>query len=439
MSDQRLEQREQQARREVGRTEIARAGSVALVALFAVTLAAGVLGERLGAGKADGAHGIGDSFGAFAAQAGAALSPGFDGGVRARNSALHRAIDDLEEATEESSWMRQALRPGVQAVLSGALGVGNEQVYLGGDGWLYFRSSVDYLTGPGFLNAAVLERRTMGGEAWSLAPHPDPLPAIEGWASGLSERGIQLMLVPTPVKPSIRPQGLAGEAPGARGAIQNPAYPRFLEQVLAAGVEVYDPTADLLALAAEESPVYLRADTHWRPVAVERVAAGLAAAIRTWGERQQIDLGAAGRVYRRQSVTISNRGDLFDLLGLPEAQRLVSAEEVTLRRVVDAQRRLWRPDAESAILLLGDSFSNVFSMPELGWGEGAGLAEQLSFELGAPIDKLVVNAGGAFGARERLVAELAEGRDRLAGKRLVIWQFSQRELAVGDWKPLPLP
>ena len=119
MSDQRLEQREQQARREVGRTEIARVGSMALVALFAMTLAAGLLGERLGAGKADPADGIAESFGAFAAQAGAALSPGFDGGVRARNRALHRAIDDLEEATEESSWMRQALRPGVQAILSG--------------------------------------------------------------------------------------------------------------------------------------------------------------------------------------------------------------------------------------------------------------------------------------------------------------------------------
>jgi alginate O-acetyltransferase complex protein AlgJ len=67
------------------------------------------------------------------------------------------------------------------------------------------------------------------------------------------------------------------------------------------------------------------------------------------------------------------------------------------------------------------------------------LAEQLSFELGAPVDKLAVNAGGAFGARERLLEELSSGTDRLAGKRLVIWQFAERELAVGDWKLLSLP
>ena len=90
-------------------------------------------------------------------------------------------------------------------------------------------------------------------------------------------------------------------------------------------------------------------------------------------------------------------------------------------------------------MLLGDSFSNVYSMSELGWGEGAGLAEQLAASLGRPIDKIAVNAGGAFGARERLVSELAEGRDRLAGKKIVIWQFAQRELAVGNWKTLPLP
>ncbi len=430
MSDQRLEQRERQARREVGRTEITRALSAVLVVFFVVTLMAGVLGDR---------HGTGERFGLFFIQARAAVSPGFDGGVRARNHALHRAIDNLESTIEESSWMRQALQSRVQAVLSGALGVGNEQVYLGREGWLYFRPSVDYLTGPAFLSAVVLERRALGGEAWSPAPHPDPLPAIEGWARSLSERGIQLLLVPTPVKPSIRPEGLTGEGSGSRGAIQNPDYYRFLEKVRSAGVEVYDPTADLLALAAGENPVYLRADTHWRPLAVERVAVGLAAAIRAWSERQQVDLGAADQVYRRQSVVVSSRGDLFDLLGLPLTQRLVSEEEITLRRVVDSQRRLWRSDSKSSILLLGDSFTNVFSMSELGWGEGAGLAEQLSFELGAGVDKLGVNAGGAYGARQRLVAELAEGRDRLAGKRLVIWQFAQRELAVGDWKPLPLP
>ena len=60
MSDQRLEQREKQACREVGRTEIKRALSAVLVVFFVVTLVVGVLSER---------HGTGERFGLFFTQA----------------------------------------------------------------------------------------------------------------------------------------------------------------------------------------------------------------------------------------------------------------------------------------------------------------------------------------------------------------------------------
>jgi alginate O-acetyltransferase complex protein AlgJ len=38
-----------------------------------------------------------------------------------------------------------------------------------------------------------------------------------------------------------------------------------------------------------------------------------------------------------------------------------------------------------------------------------------------------------------LAKDLARGRDRLAGKKLVIWQFAARELSFGDWKLIDLP
>jgi alginate O-acetyltransferase complex protein AlgJ len=34
--------------------------------------------------------------------------------------------------------------------------------------------------------------------------------------------------------------------------------------------------------------------------------------------------------------------------------------------------------------------------------------------------------------------ELARGRDRLAGKKLVVWEFATRELSFGNWKLLDL-
>lgn len=438
MSDRRLELREEQARREVGRTEISRWLSLALGIAFVATLLLGVAPRFLIlSGEVESGTGVAASFDAFARQAGAALGARFGGTVFDRNRALHRAVDDLESAVEEASWMRRDLAPGVQSVLSTRLGVGNEQVYLGGGGWLYFRASVDSLTGPPFLASGVLARRSLGGEEWFAPPNPDPLPAIVSWVEKLAERDIALLLVPTPVKASILPGGLAGAH--FVGAVQNASYPDFLDRVRAAGAEVYDPTEVLLALRQEGTPVYLRADTHWRPEAVERVADALARRVETILANRQVELATVSQAYRRQAVRVVNRGDLLELLGLPGNQVLIAEEEIELHRVVDARRRLWRAEVDSPILLLGDSFSNVYSMPELGWGGGAGLAEQLSYNLGLPVDKLVVNAGGAYGARERLVGELAQGRDRLAGKRLVIWQFAQRELASGDWKLLPLP
>jgi len=422
-----LEHREEQARREAGRTDVARPVAVTMVLVFLLTIVSGAGVQILmpSDGSVD-KPGPGESFGRFVSQAKAAFGVAARDGFFAGNRATHRAIDDLESAVEEASWMRAAIRPGVQLLLSGSLGVGNEQVYLDSSGQLLFRPGFDYVTGPPFLDPAVLERRSRGGDEWRAPPNADPRPVIEAWVEALRARGIRLLLLPTPIKPSI--EGVPGRE------LQNPSYAEWIETARRAGAEVFDPAPLLVSLAATGEPAYLWADTHWRPEVVERVAAELAREI-----ERLVELSPASGSYRRQTAVLSNRGDLFDLLGLPERQDLVPLEEVEIRRVVDARRQLWRPDPAAEILLLGDSFTNVYSLPELGWGEGAGLAEQLAVSLGRPVDKLAVNAGGAFGARERLVAELAEGRDRLSGKKIVVWQFAQRELALGDWKPLSLP
>jgi hypothetical protein len=74
----------------------------------------------------------------------------------------------------------------------------------------------------------------------------------------------------------------------------------------------------------------------------------------------------------------------------------------------------------------------------MNWGCAAGLAEQLSFALNRPVDAILRNDDGAYATREILSRELAQGEDRLAGKKIVVWQFAARELAVGDWKLLDM-
>jgi alginate O-acetyltransferase complex protein AlgJ len=88
---------------------------------------------------------------------------------------------------------------------------------------------------------------------------------------------------------------------------------------------------------------------------------------------------------------------------------------------------------------MGDSFCNIYSLSEMGWGDSAGFAEHLSLALGQPLDRLVINAGGAHSARQELVRGISAGRNRLAGKRVVIYQFAARELSFGNWRLFNLP
>src|SRR3989440_3239364 len=158
---------------------------------------------------------------------------------------------------------------------------------------------------------------------------------------------------------------------------------------------------------------------------MERVAENLATFIKA-APRHVIALQITDR-------KISGTGDIARMLKLPETENRYPAETVTIHEVTR-----WQASKDAEILLLGDSFSNIFSLAALGWGESAGFAEHLSRALGRPLDCILRNSDGAFATREILSRELARGRDRLAGKKLVIWEFAARELAFGDWKILEM-
>ncbi len=86
------------------------------------------------------------------------------------------------------------------------------------------------------------------------------------------------------------------------------------------------------------------------------------------------------------------------------------------------------------ILLLGDSFTNIYSLGAMNWGIRSGMAEQLMALLNEPIDVIARNDAGAYATRQLLASEMKRGRDRLADKEVVIYEFAIRELADGDWK-----
>jgi alginate O-acetyltransferase complex protein AlgJ len=135
--------------------------------------------------------------------------------------------------------------------------------------------------------------------------------------------------------------------------------------------------------------------------------------------------------YTSEAATISNTGDLTEMLELPA---VFPRQEVRIGVVRNNDGTPWRRRRSADVMLLGDSFTNIYSQEGLGWGAGAGLAERLSYHLQQPIDALVRNDDGAVATRLLLSREVAQAPDRLAGVQLVIWEFAARELSAGDWR-----
>jgi hypothetical protein len=146
----------------------------------------------------------------------------------------------------------------------------------------------------------------------------------------------------------------------------------------------------------------------------------------------------AGSGLRLQREQVSNRGDLVAMLGIPASQTLFAPETVAIDRVVHAASgEGLKADRFSPVLVLGDSFTNVYSSASLGWGEGAGFAEHISYHLGVPTDSIAINGSAATAVRVELARAAAEGR--LSSKRVIVYEFASRDLYLEDWEPVRLP
>ena len=346
---------------------------------------------------------------------------------RPTRASLRQFEDDLEQASYPKDWVQ----PRVQALLSQVGRVGNKKAVVGRDGWLYYAPGIAFVGGPGFLATGTLDGRVRAArDAGGPELAADPRPAILSFARALAARGIALVLFPVPDKAMLEARQLHGRAAGGETAIaRNPSWGQFVDEMTAAGVAVFDPTPR--ALSPDERPRYLVQDTHWTPEWMQAVAIDLARFVSHEGRLPAL---AAPPPLREVDRPVSRVGDIVDMLKLPEGQTVFAPQTVVTRAVVDGAGADWEPDEKADVLLLGDSFTNVYSLDAMGWGTAAGLAPHLALALGRPVDVIAQNDSGAFATRQALARELAGGSDRLKGKRVVIWELASRELAVGDWK-----
>ena len=323
-----------------------------------------------------------------------------------------KAFKQYETAIEDTSLLRAVLLTPAQEFLTKCFRTGNEKVIVGRDGWLFYSGDYDYLVNPGFLQAGRMHKRDLAGA------HPDPVEAIKKFADDLKKRDIRLILIPVPGKPLVY-----GDKLGASDKLgNNKSFDGFKKQLDALGVTVLDFTDDFIAMRKNGVESFLKTDTHWTPEAMQFAAKKTAEAIGD-GEADNEEGARA---------TITARGDIANMLKLPDVDDIFPKQTVEVVQYDIVQ------DRTSDVLLLGDSFTNIFSLDVMGWGTRAGFAETLAHELGRPIDVIARNDAGAHATRDVLSTEFLRGRDRLEGKKVVVWEFAIRELAVGDWTDSPL-
>ena len=446
MSDWELQdRREEMARREAGHTLIRPGLSWGLIILFLLVILSVPLVQHIAEFR-DYAEGkrrslLPQVYDVFSLLPAAMTASGDSGssGILSRvftvNRHLLKEMKGFEETLDDQSIIGKWIRPKIQYVLTAWLGAGNEKAYCGVQSWLFYRPGVDYLSGPPFLHPVQLQKRAAGGSEWATPIEPDPRIAILHLKEQLSHRNIELIIVPTPIKAMIYPEKLSHRYVGRQTELQNPSYERFKEEMEREGVLVFDAAPLLIGAKAKGGQVqYLANDTHWRPEAVELTAEKLKDFI-----REHVSLPVlTPSGYRAERSVMTQLGDLAIMLGLPVKQQIFPREKVSIRKVLGAGGEPWQPQKTADVLVLGDSFSNIYSLGAMGWGEGSGFIEQLSYALQRPLDRITRNDNGSYATREFLAAEMAKGRDRLAGKRLVIYQFAIRELAVGNWKRIDL-
>src|SRR6185503_7898963 len=108
---------------------------------------------------------------------------------------------------------------------------------------------------------------------------------------------------------------------------------------------------------------------------------------------------------------------------------------VNLQQVVEeATGRLYEDDSKSSILVLGDSFLRIYQTDE---PRSAGFIAHLARALKQPLASIVNDGGASTLVRQ----ELSRRAELLNDKRIVIWEFVERDIRFGmeGWKYVALP
>lgn len=331
-----------------------------------------------------------------------------------------KSLRAYEKSLEDASWVAARLRPWAHWVQLAWLRDGGEKAIVGPDGWFFYRPGVQYLT----------ERPHTRGASAAAA---EAVAAVVDFRNQLAARGIRLVVVPVPNKESVYPEKLSRRAAGQPG-VRSPETQALMDQLAAAAVEVVDLFAVFAAARAEAvagaPDLYLTQDSHWSPAGMTLAAQAVAQHLIA---RDGLEPGTVA--YTLNPAPVERIGDVIRMFQSPPLERSIPAERVDCLQVVKPDTgQPYRDEPGAEVLVLGDSFLRIYQQDEPG---AAGFIAHLARALRRPVNSLVDDGGATTPVRQELFYRPA----LLAKKRVVVWEFVERDIRLGreGWKKVPLP
>ncbi len=329
-----------------------------------------------------------------------------------RRTPTRANLRHLEDSLENGCRLARVIRPWMQLVRFVWLQDTGDKAVLGRDGWFFYRPAVQYLIEP--------------------APSSeDILAAILAFRDDLAKRGIKLLVMPAPNKASIYPDRLSRRAAGTRVPV-NAGTTDLLAKLKDAGIEVVDlfVVYAVRRVGLAQPITYLAQDSHWSPEGMRLAAATVA--------RRLLDLGWVERgatKYETKPVRVERHGDVLEMIRVPQIERLFTPQTMDCTQVVEAGTgRPYADDPNSPVLVLGDSFLRIFERDDPGSG---GFVAHLAYHLGFGLTSIISDGGASTLVRQQLARKPA----LLQGKKVVIWEFVERDIRFGTegWQVVSLP
>jgi hypothetical protein len=338
-------------------------------------------------------------------------------------------LRNFEDKLIERSFIENSIRPAM-LYLYCQLGDAGSKAAKGLNNWLFYRPALDYVTGPYYNDLRIISPvNAEPKEDWNA------LEAIVDFRDQLAKKDIELIMVPIPAKISVYPD----KAIKIHLKEKNQAYAnttQFINELKEHQINVIDLFPYFIEDRInngnyEKQELYLAHDTHWSGRGVQLAAKIIADYIRRYKWYTESSVNTK---YEFKDTVISRYGDIGTMTRILNNKELFGPESINCRQVICKNTgELYSDSKDSRILFLGDSFSRIYQTDE---PNGAGLIAHLAYELKMPLTSIVNDGGSSTLVRQ----QLARKSRLLENKKLVIWEFADRDIRFGlkGWKKIKI-